>query len=130
MTHTSSSLDENLKEGMQTINMTLKIAQGKPVMQSVMQIKDEEVELNKDTENKWNGLFSPQVEINDSFVSKRREDVVTVHDDGQITIDSPDQDVMDKKLLRYKEEKNSPKSTFVHSMFYYFFYFRSNTEFS
>ena len=100
----SHSLDENLKENIQTINIGLKMAQGKSVLQPETPQKYEK------TEGKWTGLFSPQMDVNDSFMFKR-EDVVTVHDDGEVSVEPADPDVMDKTLHKYANQPQFLEST-------------------
>ena len=102
--HNSCCLDENLKENIQTINIGLKIAQGKSVLQPETPQKYEK------TEGKWAGLFSPQMDVNDSLMSKR-EDVVTVHDDGEVSVEPADPAVMDKTLRKYADKPQFLEST-------------------
>ena len=95
--HNSWFLVENLKENMQTLNIGLKMAQGKSVLQPETSQKDEK------TEGKWTGLFSPQMDVNDSFMSMK-EDVVTVHDDGEVSVEPVDAVVIDKTFQKYIDQ--------------------------
>ena len=101
--HNSWCLVENLKENMQTLNIGLKMAQGKSVLQP------ETSQKNEKTEGKWTGLFAPQMDVNDIISMKK--DVVTFIDDGEVSVEPADKAVVDKTLQKYIDQPQFLEST-------------------
>ena len=91
-----SSEKVTLKENIQEINTALKMARGLPILQP--DTCDQKIKSDK----KWNNLYSPEVQVDDTFMSTKRK-VVTVHDDGQVSIEPTDPAVMNKMLQKYSQ---------------------------
>ena len=92
-----------VKENIKEITTALKIARGKPILQP--DTSHQEMNLDK----KWKNLFSPEEKVDGNFMSKKRN-VATLHDDGQVSIEPTDPEIMDKMLEKYSETPQSPES--------------------
>ncbi len=86
--------DAMLQDNMQSIDFALKMAQGKPLTMMNEESHQKRAEVN------WRSLFPHQLQVDDKFLSTKDE-VVTVHDDGKVSINPTDPNVMDKVLLKY-----------------------------
>ena len=100
----ASMSDVTALENMQGIDRVLRMAQGKLILQVNKHCSENSPQV------KWGGLFLPQVQVDDNFVSKK-QDIVTVHDDGQVNIEPTDPVVLDKMLQKYRETPPPPSST-------------------
>ncbi len=83
-----------LQDNMQNIDFALRMAQGRPLIMMNEESQQKRAEIN------WRSLFPHQLQVDDKFLSTKDE-VVTVHENGKVSINQTDPKVMDKELVKY-----------------------------